>query len=97
HIEVLPNSKPWTNETLPLDVNGDGVISATDALIIINILNASGGTLALPPIATSRSARSTPDYVDVNGDGNVGTIDALIVINRIRRDNAAGAAGGANR
>ncbi|MBN8601391.1 MAG: hypothetical protein J0M26_10215 [Planctomycetes bacterium] len=97
HIEVLPNSKPWTNETLPLDVNGDGVISATDALIIINILNASGGTLALPPIATSRNARSTPDYVDVNGDGNVGTIDALIVINRIRRDNAAGTAGGANR
>lgn len=93
-IDVLANPTPWTNGISPLDVNDDGVISATDALIIINILNSSGGSLALPSIATSRGARSTPDYVDVNGDGNVGALDALIVINRIRRDNSMGTAGG---
>jgi hypothetical protein len=96
HIEVLANPMPWTNGISPLDVNDDGVISATDALIIINILNASGGSLILPTVATPRGTRSTPDYVDVNGDGNVGALDALIVINRIRRDNSMGTAGGGN-
>jgi hypothetical protein len=96
HIEVLANPTPWTNGISPLDVNDDGVVSATDALIIINILNSSGGALILPSVATPRGARSTPDYVDVNGDGNVGALDALIVINRIRRDNSVGTAGGGN-
>lgn len=95
-IEVLANPTPWTNVLSPVDVNNDGVISATDALIIINILNSSGGSLVLPAVASSRGPRSFPDYVDVNGDGNVGALDALIVINHIRRDNAIGTAGGGN-
>lgn len=95
-IEVLANPTPWTNALSPVDVNNDGVISATDALIIINILNSSGGSLVLPAVASPRGPRSFPDYVDVNGDGNVGALDALIVINHIRRDNAIGTAGGGN-
>ena len=87
-IEVLPNPTPWTNITSPLDVNGDDIINAIDALIIINHLNNNGGPQALPGIATSRTTRGTPDYIDVNGDGSVGAIDALIVINRIRRSSA---------
>lgn len=87
-IEVLPNPTPWTNITSPLDVNGDEIINAIDALIIINHLNNNGGPQALPGIATSRTTRGTPDYIDVNGDGNISAIDALIVINRIRRSSA---------
>lgn len=95
-IDVLPNSAPWTNGDSPLDVNSDGVINSTDALIIINLLNTSGGTLVLPPVANSRTTRSTPDYVDVNADGKVGAIDALIVINRLRRGNSLGTASDGN-
>lgn len=95
-IEVLANPTPWTNSVKPLDVNNDGVITSIDALIIINMLNASGGSLLLPAVASPRGPRSMPDYVDVNGDGFVGAMDALIVINQLRRDNAMSSSGGGN-
>jgi len=95
-IEVLANPTPWTNSVKPVDVNNDGVITAIDALIIINMLNASGGSLQLPAVASPRGPRSVPDYVDVNGDGTIGAMDALIVINQLRRDNAMSSSGGSS-
>ena len=95
-IEVLANRTPWTNSAQPVDVNSDGVTNAIDALIIINILNASGGSLVLPAVASPLGPRNTPVYVDVNGDGTVGAMDALIVINKLRRANVTSSSGGSN-
>ncbi|WP_231603761.1 dockerin type I domain-containing protein [Neorhodopirellula pilleata] len=72
-----------------LDVNGDGRITAIDALRIINELNAleTGATgSGEPTLFGSSSSRS-----DVNGDGRVTAIDALMVINEINRSESAAA------
>jgi hypothetical protein len=59
----------------PLDVNGDGVVSPLDALMIINALNSeSSGTILTPALLAA---------CDVNRDGQVTPLDALMVINAI--------------
>lgn len=62
------------NPVHALDVNADGHISAIDALLVINWLNAS----ALgdwPSVASP--------FLDVNGDLWISPLDALLVINRL--------------
>jgi hypothetical protein len=61
------------------DVNGDRKISALDALIVINEINAKG-SYRLPSPPTPKQPWS---YYDVNDDGKVSALDALIVINYI--------------
>ena len=53
------------------DVNGDGHITALDALRVIN--------------AISRGSRTELPQYDVNGDGNTTPLDALLIINHISR------------
>ncbi|QDV25787.1 Ig-like domain-containing protein [Aureliella helgolandensis] len=60
----------------PLDVNGDGYISPSDALQVINLLN-------------SESTEEGDMARDTNGDGHVSPIDALLVINRLNANAAA--------
>lgn len=55
----------------PLDVNGDGVASPIDALLLINHLN-------------SNAEMDEGDLVlDTNGDGQLTPIDALLVVNHL--------------
>ncbi len=61
------------------DVNGDRKISALDALIVINEINAKG-SYRLPSPAIPKQPWS---YYDVNDDGKISALDALIVINYI--------------
>lgn len=79
----------YHNSTERRDVNGDRSVSAVDALIIINEINANGAhALPSPP-----APRNPWRYYDVNNDGNVSALDALIVINYLnRRPPAAGIA-----
>jgi hypothetical protein len=64
------------------DVNGDGWVSALDALVIVNTLNAQdfGGSM--------RSQQAS-DLRDVNGDGLITPLDALVVINVINQADGA--------
>ena len=55
----------------PMDTNNDGFVSPSDALLIINYMNAGGA--AVPPAGAP--------FLDVNGDGFVAPNDALLVIN----------------
>lgn len=69
-------TNPWFNSIQPLDVNGDGIVSPSDALAIVNYLNNFGmGTLDM--LAT------TALFLDVNGDGRCTAADALHVINAL--------------
>lgn len=69
---------PWQNPINPLDTNGDGVLSPSDALIVINYWN-SGQSRLLP---TSGSTKIY-GFLDVNGDGIVSPSDAIQIINQL--------------
>ncbi len=56
-----------------LDVNGDGIVSAADVLLVINWINGHHS-------GVSASAGSASRY-DVNGDGVVSALDVLMLIN----------------
>jgi len=77
----LPESTAphWQNRQLFADVTNDDVVSALDALVIINYLFRSPGG-SLPE---DRMLGSNLPYYDVNGDGVASALDALLVINRI--------------
>ena len=67
----------WQNGANPLDTSGDGLLTAVDALLIINDINAHGSReLPDPPVPPP-----PPPYFDVNGDGFISPLDALLVIN----------------
>ena len=80
-------SPPYRNPRLQWDVNGDGIISALDALIVINHLNSNGaGPLPAPSPTAARL------YIDVNGDAQVSPLDALNVINYLNINGVTSAA-----
>ena len=71
----------WHNESLPEDVNGDGFVSAFDALLIINQLNESGAS------EVPRNRPSDSPMVDVNEDQWLSPQDAIHVINLLNSRN----------
>ncbi len=91
-VLATPALPAFSNPTNALDVNADGMVSALDALHVINELNRNG-TRALsgaaePAAARAASAesRAVPSgYVDVNADGSITPLDALIVVNALNR------------
>jgi hypothetical protein len=65
----------WQNPVDPLDANGDGQVTARDALVVANALaNLGSGSLAM------LQAKGPVFYVDVNGDGQLTSddFDALV-------------------
>ena len=77
--------QPWHNPVNNLDVNGDGSVTPSDALLVINHLSAFGsGRLSLP---------WTGRYIDVSGDDFIAPLDALQVINFLNRRNAGAGEG----
>ncbi len=65
-VELLvdDNDNPWNHSGKSLDVNGDGQLSAIDALLIINELNAGrSGSL------NNRLLEFPPTFFDVSNDG----------------------------
>ena len=77
--ELSPDSSAWQNGRDPLDTTNDDFISARDALVVINTLNAANGG--------SRVLTGEPGpgefFYDVTGDGRVSALDALRVINHL--------------
>ena len=67
-----PEAPILQNPELAVDVNGDGFVTAIDALQVINAIN-RGTTLG----------ESGPPYLDVTGDSVLSARDALLVINYI--------------
>ena len=84
-IDVFSNPFPWRNRTSSFDVNGDGQVTALDALLVVNSLNS-------PQLG--RGALSTPRefeqlslfYIDTSGDNELSPLDALLVINKLIAD-----------
>ncbi|HJN07717.1 MAG TPA: dockerin type I domain-containing protein, partial [Pirellulaceae bacterium] len=77
--EVASVESSWQNQIDHNDVNNDDVVSAMDALLVVNDLNLNG----------PRALGARPDsahLLDVNGDLFVSTIDVLQIINRLNGD-----------
>jgi VCBS repeat-containing protein len=74
-LEII--TSPWQNQSQNVDVNGNGRVTAMDALEIINYLNSG------QPTRLSESNLIPPPHLDVNGDGRVTALDALLVINHL--------------
>lgn len=76
------------------DVNGDGFVTAIDALIVINELNRNGvHQLDRSPngefgINGGGEANRPMDFLDVNGDSSISAFDALLIINRLNAGSA---------
>jgi hypothetical protein len=77
--EVAPLLIAWRNAANPLDVDGNGSITAADALMVIDTLNIQGSR----QLSATQSPTAPRTYFDVNGDGRVAPIDALMVINQL--------------
>ncbi len=80
--QVNPDVNPYHNVFNESDVNDDGVVTAMDALMIINRLNSgAAGQLSIDAVSTGERL----DFADVNNDGQVSPLDALLVINRLNQ------------
>lgn len=69
-----------TNQRDPHDVNDDQVVSALDALLVINQLSQSGGQ----DVWIGKDG-GEHNYLDANGDFRVSALDALMIINQLGR------------
>ncbi len=67
----------------PLDINGDGFVTAIDALLAINVLNTYPNIPANSPVRAYYTIGQVK--ADTNGDRTVSAIDALLVINELNR------------
>tara|TARA_R110002049_G_scaffold2750_2_gene21663 strand:+ start:520798 stop:523908 length:3111 start_codon:yes stop_codon:yes gene_type:complete len=85
-IDVLANSTPFHNDSFPYDVNRSGQVTAADALIIINYLNAFGPG----PVGSGNPAYG----YDVNSDLYVTALDALLVLNYLNLPGNTGTVNG---
>lgn len=77
---------PRHHAASPHDVNGDGVVSALDALLIINDLSRNESRML-------EYHERTGPAIDVNNDGSVTALDALLVINWLSRQGWSAAEG----
>ncbi|MEZ6120257.1 MAG: dockerin type I domain-containing protein [Pirellulaceae bacterium] len=74
----------WHNSTLPVDVNGDGQVAPSDALLIINELNQNGShQVESTSLVRAISGGEENIWLDVNNDGYISPIDVLMVTNRL--------------
>lgn len=79
-------SSPWQNPDHPLDVDGDGNVTARDALLVANQLNARGtGPLEARPLESvvAQAVGSGGEgvlYVDTNGDGQLTSEDFEAIV-----------------
>ena len=69
----------WQNPLNHLDVDGSGLVTPQDALMVINDLNERGSRLLLLPTGEA----GPPPYLDADGDGSVSPADVLLVVNAL--------------
>src|SRR5205823_3341753 len=83
-ISSFFSSSSWWNAAKPVDVNADGIVTPSDALAVINNLNAQGPhQLPQGGPAEGETGTGSSFFVDTNNDRMVTPADALKVINAL--------------
>ncbi|MCO6454070.1 MAG: matrixin family metalloprotease [Pirellulaceae bacterium] len=77
----------WQNILNPGDVDGNGVLTPVDVLLVVNYLNANTTPGPLPTYPGSAP------YLDVNNDNLVSPVDALAVINALNQPSSGASEG----
>ncbi|TWU03249.1 pre-peptidase C-terminal domain-containing protein [Neorhodopirellula pilleata] len=80
-------NNPFQSSRQNEDVNDSGAVTPLDALLIINMLNANGGSIDLTNIPVGLVL---PPFPDVDGNGTINAIDALRVINYLNTTTSPG-------
>jgi hypothetical protein len=76
----------WQNTLMREDVNGDGLVTPFDALLIINQLNKITSQPSTTRLPTRNENSGTPFYFyDVSGNDDIEPFDLLLVINFLNR------------
>lgn len=75
-VEDSEPNRGWQNSDDPLDVDGNGLRTPRDVLLIINELSANG-----PHLLPAQGPGEGRWQLDVNGDGGVSRLDALLIFN----------------
>ena len=83
----------WQNPIQPLDAVSNRVISSSDAVAILNELNAKQFHDAGSPVLNPPPEGIAPIYFDVSGDGVISPIDVLLVINFLNANGTVQAEG----
>ncbi len=76
-------TNPLHRTAAPLDINGDGVISPVDALLVINVLNNFSNLPTNDPVRAYFTIGQVK--ADSSGDRTVSPLDALLVVNVLNR------------
>jgi hypothetical protein len=100
-VSVADDDAPFQNQNNPLDVNDSGIVSAIDALTIINYINVFGG--ATGNITLVKGQLPVPDptgggkgkglFLDTSPDNMVSAGDVLAVINYLNAHPTGGGEG----
>jgi VCBS repeat-containing protein len=85
---VVDKLHPLHNAVSAMDVNGDQFVAPSDALAVINYLNAP--LLAQSGLAGGAGEYGPGDYCDVNADDVISPLDALLIINYLNSTSAHG-------
>lgn len=72
-----------TNLDNPYDVNGDGYVTALDALSVINYLNGNPSSSESIRVEAGSTILDQGPMLNVNGDEAITALDALVVINHL--------------
>jgi hypothetical protein len=78
-ISTAAVSTPALNQ-YQVDVNQDKLVTALDALLVINYISGIGSST--DPVKY-KADHDPNGYLDVNGDGLVTALDALLILNYI--------------
>ena len=70
------------NAAVILDTSGDNLVTAVDALRVINVLNQQWA-------AEGEQVPAGRASTDVNGDGSTTAVDALMILNYLQREHLA--------
>ncbi len=81
YVDAISNGTESVTQLQPLDTNGDGNVTALDALVVINSLGASESESPENRTSTLPSLYR----LDANRDGKVTALDALTIINQLAR------------
>ncbi len=89
---LIPHA--WQNLLVPSDVTNDGVVTARDALVIINELGRNLFSLPNGDMLDPIGIQAWPGvYYDQNGDDRASALDALRVINLLALQPPSGSSG----
>jgi hypothetical protein len=81
----------FTNPNNAMDVNNDGYASPSDALALINYLNANGPQelTSSNPAASAEGENAVTFYYDTNGDYVISPLDVIGVVNYLNAQSAS--------